>query len=357
MEFDLTQRQQNILLAIVLDYIASAEPVGSRTISKKYELSLSPATIRNEMAELEEHGLLTQLHSSSGRIPSDMGYRTFVDYLMEKPALSDNEKDTIKSIQHNTSKLELILEQSARVLSALSNTVAIIQFPETNKDFVKHFQLLPISDSSFVIVIVSNTGKVSDFLVKLEHPVEENFFNYLTNYFNEELLGISFSQLHRKLNELITGNIRHDNVLKNIYNTIKDNLNLEKSKICVSGTSKLIKEPEFTENEKAHSLLNFFEHNENSKELSEILLNSGQVMGEKEEPLILIGREIKISQLQNCSLIMGSYRIGNEVSGSIGLLGPTRMQYGKSVATLEEMIKNLSYLLTKLYGIKNNNFD
>ncbi len=352
MELNITQRQQNILLAIVLDYIATAEPVGSRTISKKFDLSLSPATIRNEMSELEERGLLTQLHSSSGRIPSELGYRTFVDYLMEKPLLTDNEKDTIKSIQNNTSKLEFIMEQSARVLSALSNSVAIIQFPENTTDFVKHFQLLPINENSFVIVIVSSTGKVKDYLIQMSKPIDEGFFRNFTNYFNEELLGTPVNLIQKKLMELVTGNIEHDNVLKSIYNSIKDSLNYEKSKICVTGTSKLLKEPEFTENEKALSIINFFEQDEKGQELNDVFVNISNVNNEKEKPLILIGKEINISQLQNCSLIVGSYKIGNAISGSIGLLGPTRMQYGKSIATLEEMAKNLSYLLTKLYGIK-----
>jgi heat-inducible transcriptional repressor len=355
MELNLTQRQQNILLAIVLDYIETAEPVGSRTISKKIDMSLSPATIRNDMAELEEHGLLTQPHSSAGRIPSDLGYRNFVDFLMKKPLLSNNDKEAIKNIQYNTSKLDVILEQSARIISALSNTVAIIQYPESNREFVKHFQLLPINDTTFVIIIVSSTGKVNDYRVHLEEPVDESFFITITNYFNEELVGTPVNQLQRKLMEMVSGNVRHDNILKSIYNSLKENLKFEKSKFSVTGTSNLLKEPEFGETLKAHSLINFFEKDEKDQELSDLFIEAGNSLSKEGEPVIIIGKEIKISQLQNCSLIIGSYKIGDSATGALGLLGPTRMQYGKSVAALEEMLRNLSYLLAKLYGIKINN--
>lgn len=356
MELDLTQRQQNILLAIVMDYIATAEPVGSRTISKKYDLGLSPATIRNDMSDLEELGLLRQPHSSAGRVPSDLGYRKFVDYLMQKPELADSDKQVIKTIQNNNLlNLEQIIEQSARVLSALSNTVAIIQFPESNKDFVKHFKILPINEMTFVIVIVSSTGKVNDYLVKLESPVEERFFDKISNYFNDEIIGTPVSQLQKKLSDLVTGNMEYDNILRSIYRSIKDNLSYEKAKICVTGTSNLLKEPEFLQNEKAHSLVNFFEGEGKLKEFSDVFMEIGSSLHAK--PIILIGQEISISQLQNCSLIVGSYNAGDSITGAIGLLGPTRMQYGKSVAALEEMIKNLSYLLTKIYDVTGQNLE
>jgi heat-inducible transcriptional repressor len=355
MDLNLTQRQQNILLAVVLDYIETAEPVGSRTISRKYEMGLSPATIRNDMAELEDQGLLTQPHSSAGRIPSDLGYRNFVDFLMEKPLLSDDEREIIKKIQYSNSKLDSVLEQSGRILSALSNTVAIIQYPESNLEFVKHFQLLPINESSFVVLIVTSTGKVNDYLVQLENPVEEDFYYAITRYFTEELVGTPVNQLQKKLMSLVSGNVKHDNILKSIYNSLKDNLKSENSKFSVTGASKLLKEPEFIEMEKAHSLINFFEQDEKDRELSDIFIEAGNSLNSRDQPVIFIGKEIKISQLQNCSLIIGSYKVGDSASGSIGLLGPTRMQYGKSVAALEEMLKNLSYLLAKLYGVKSIN--
>lgn len=352
MDSNLTQRQQHILLAIVLDYIATAEPVGSRTISKKYSMGLSPATIRNDMAELEDQGLLTQLHSSSGRIPSDLGYRNFVDFLMEKPILTNDEKEAIRAIYINP-RLDLILDQSARILSALSNTVAIIEYPESSQEFVKHFQLLPIHNSAFVIVIVTNTGKVNDYLVNLDEPVDESFFITITNYLNEQLIGTPVINLQIKISELIFHNARYDKILKGIYSTLKNNLIPDKNKISVIGTSKLLKEPEFLENEKAFSLIDFFENMDMVYELGDMLHENHP--SKQNELKILIGKEIKIAQLQNCSLIIGSYNIGNKSTGSIGLLGPTRMHYGKSIATLEEMIKNLSYLLSKLYGLKYDN--
>lgn len=351
MSFNLTPRQKNILFAVVMDYISTAEPVGSRTIAKRYELGLSPATIRNDMAELEELGLLVQPHSSAGRIPSQLGYRNFVDFLMEKTSLSDFEVNKIKNIPSVNLKLDSIIEQSAKVLSVLSNTVAIIQFPESNKEYVRHFQILPISSNMFVLILVSNTGNVHDYRVQLDSHVDESFFQYLTNYFHEQLIGTPINKLQSKIQMLIKSNFEYEQEIRKVYSSIRDYINNDKNKICVAGTSNLLKEPEFNETEKAHSLIDFFEDEENSNELSEIFMNLSHSLSIEQHPKILIGKEIKISQLQDCSLIVGSYKIGDELSGAIGLLGPTRMQYSKSIAALEEMTKNLSYLLTKIYGI------
>lgn len=351
MSFDLTARQKNILFAIVMDYISTAEPVGSRTIAKRYDLGLSPATIRNDMAELEDLGLLVQPHSSAGRIPSQMGYRNFVDFLMEKTPLSDLEVNKIKNIPSVNLKLDSIIEQSAKVLSVLSNTVAIIQFPESSKEYVRHFQILPISSNMFVLILVSNTGNVHDYRVQLDSHVDESFFQYLTNYFHEQLIGTPISQLQSKIQLLIRNNFEYEQELRKVYSSIKEYLSNDKNKICVAGTSNLLKEPEFNETEKAHSLIDFFEDNENSQELSEVFMDISNSLANESHPKILIGKEIKISQLQDCSLIVGSYKIGDVLSGAIGLIGPTRMQYSKSIAALEEMTKNLGYLLTKIYGI------
>lgn len=353
MNLDLTGRQQNILLAIVLDYIANADPVGSRTISKKYELGLSPATIRNDMAELEEKGLLVQPHSSAGRIPSELGYRSFVDFLMEKHLLSEDEVQKIKAINNvDTSNIEFLMEQSARVLSAISNSVSIIQFPEANNEFVKHFQILPLSDTMFVIVLVSNTGKVTDYKIKSDSPVDETFFSHITNYFNEQLVGIPISRLKDKLRQILKNNTEFDDIINIIYQNIGKFFDNKKNKFKFVGTSNLLREPEFIEKNKAHSIIDFFEEEENTNELSEImgLINCEiDSIGTK----ILIGKEIKIEKLKDCSIIINSYKIGDSINGAIGILGPTRMHYGKSIAAIEEMSKNISTLLYDIFGFNN----
>lgn len=360
MILDLTGRQQSILLAIVLDYIATAEPVGSRTISRKYDLALSPATIRNDMSELEEKGFLVQPHSSAGRIPSEMGYRNFVNYLMQKDFLSDEDVNKIKAIREvNTSNLEFIMEQSAKVLSAMSNSVTILQLPDTNNELVKHFQLLPINDTFFIIVLVSNTGRVTDYRIKLDEPVDDVFFTYITNYFNEQLVGTPISQLHNNIKSILYNNGKYDNLVKKMCENLSNDSNYNKNKLKFTGTSNLLKIPEFTDKDRAHDLIDFFENDEQSVELLNVIddLFSSKNENSIGEVKVLIGNEIRIEQLKNCSIIVSPYKIGDSISGSIGLLGPTRMHYGRAIAAIEEMTKNLSDLLTNIWGISSNNLD
>jgi len=349
MKLDLTSRQQNILLAIVLDYTATAEPIGSRTISKRYNLGLSPATIRNEMAELEESGLLEQPHTSSGRIPSELGYRTFVDYLMEKPPLSEHEIEIIrKNIGVNPFVLENIIEKSARILSGISNSLAIVEFPKGKKDYVRHFQLLSLNENSLIIVVVLNSGEVINFRVQLEIPVDDDLLAQLTKYFNEELRGTPIDTLKFKLGEIIFENSMYDSRIKDICNSIRNNLEYDnKGKYCIYGTGNLLKEPEFSDNEKVKYLIDFVEK---AQKLTSVFDGIEQEKSRlNDEISIFIGKEIPTEELQGFSLIVGNYNVKNYGRGSVALLGPTRMKYGKSVVVLEEFIKNLNDLLLKYF--------
>lgn len=349
MKLDLSSRQQSILLAIVLDYTATAEPVGSRTISKRYNLGLSPATIRNEMAELEESGLLEQPHTSSGRVPSEFGYRTFVDYLMDKPPLSEQEIEIIKrNIDTNPFVLENIIEKSTRVLSGISNSLAIVEFPKGKKDYVRHFQLLALNENSLIIVVVLSSGEVINFRVQLEIPVDETLLVQLTNYFNEELRGTPIDTLKRKLGEIIFENEIHDSRIKDICDGIRNNLEYDdKGKFCIYGAGNLLKEPEFSDNEKVKYLIDFVEK---AQKLTNVFDEIEQEKGLLNNDVsIFIGKEIPTEEFNGFSLIVGNYNVKNYARGSVALLGPTRMKYGKSVVVLEEFIKNLNDLLVRYF--------
>ncbi|GIW21733.1 MAG: hypothetical protein KatS3mg068_0740 [Candidatus Sericytochromatia bacterium] len=228
MIFNLTPRQKAILMAVIEDYIMTGEPVGSRTIAKKYQLGLSPATIRNEMSELEELGLLEQPHLSAGRIPSEKGYRSFVDYLMDNKTLDESELEMIRNINTKIVNLENILEQSSRILSAILDSVSFIQFPEINKEYVKHFQVLPVSSYTFLIIIVSSTGKVSDYMIKTSFQIDEEHFERISNYLNKNLKDTPLSEVSKKLKKLINNDLNDDNILKNIYEGISSIVNNSK---------------------------------------------------------------------------------------------------------------------------------
>jgi len=346
MVFNLTPRQKSILMAVVQDYITTREPVGSRTIAKKYLLGLSPATIRNEMAELEELGLLEQPYLSAGRIPSEKGYRSFVDFLMNNIILEESEIEMIRNINTKIVNLENILEQSSKILSSILDSVSFIQFPEVNKEYVKHFQVLPVSSNTFLIIIVSNTGKVYDYMIRTDYCISEEYLEKISNYLNRNLKNIPLSQLNKKLETLIS-NYKNDDMFNTIYNIISDVVSSQKaSKIKISGTSNLLKSPDFSQNDKAQSLINLLENEDISSKLSEIFLN---IDFDINEPVVLIGNEIKISELKDCSLIMGTYTLNKNIYGNIGLLGPLRMDYARSIAVVKEMSSYLSSLLSKLY--------
>lgn len=347
MIFNLTPRQKSILMAVIQDYIMTGEPVGSRTIAKKYPLGLSPATIRNEMSELEELGLLEQPHLSAGRIPSERGYRNFVDSLMDNKTLEDSEIEMIRNINTKIINLENILEQSSKILSAILDSVSFIQFPEVNKEYIKHFQVLPVNHNAFLIIIVSNTGKVCDYMIKTDFPVSEEYFERVSNYLNKNLKDTPLSEVDKELRKLINNNDT-DDLFANIYNSISDIMSSNNaSKIKITGASNLLKSPEFNERDKAQNLINLFENDDISSKLSEIFGNI-----ESSEPIVLIGHEIKITELKDCSLVLGTYNLNGNLYGNIGLLGPLRMDYAKSVAVVKEMSSYLNNLLSKLYGIE-----
>lgn len=350
MIFGLTGRQKEILRAIIDIYVEMAEPVGSRILSKYFSSNLSSATIRNEMAELEESGLLKQPHISAGRVPSDSGYRLFVDQLMGTLLLSEDEKNSIVEYQKAAlGNIELILMQTAKILAILSNCISMVQTPQKQHNFIKHIQLIPINSKEVMVFIVTNNSMVYHYLVKLKQEIYEESLNLLVKYLNEKLRGSPLQNILFTLNNPIESEVQiYIDFIRKLASCLKGFTNLE-SKIYLSGTSNVLKEPEFKDHEKVCSLINFCEQQEKINDLLNSVFFNKEPMLE-EDIAIYIGSENPYSQLYNCTMVISSYFIGDKAMGMLGVVGPTRMQYAKVSATVQTVAMHLSRTLTELYG-------
>ena len=347
MEISLTLRQREILKAIVNDYIQKAEPIGSRTLSKYYFLDLSPATIRNEMAELEERGLLKQPHISSGRIPSDSGYRLFVDQLMDKISVSSEEKcqiiEYLETQKNLTSSVELILNQAAQILSVLSKCVAMVQLPQINYNFVKYVQIMPISSKEIIAFISASNGLFYHYNIRLSQPINADSLELLNNYLNEKLKGVPLDEIDNVLMAPMEREIQiYIDFIHELHDSLSDLLSLG-NRLFMDGTSNILKEPEFQDINKIYSFINFCEQKGQINDLLKVWPELGEI-------IIYIGNENKQVPLNECSVVFTSYALGDKAIGKLGVLGATRMNYAKVKATVNAVAEELSQTLTQLFG-------
>jgi heat-inducible transcriptional repressor len=342
----LTDRQLLILQVIVDDFIQFAQPVGSRSLAKKDEISLSSATIRNEMADLEELGFIEKTHTSSGRIPSEKGYRYYVDHLLSPQKLGQQDIYKVKSIfAERIYEMEIIVQKSAKILSELTNYTAIVLGPGVKEHKLRKIQIVPLSKDTAVAIIVTDTGHVENKMFHLPESINASDIEKLTNILNERLTGVPLVQLNDKLFKevavLLRQNIQNYDIL---LSSIADSLQISQSeKLFFSGKTNMLSQPEFHDIAKIRNLMNLIEHETDFYNI--IRKNPSGIH-------ISIGRENDLSAMEDCSFVTASYSIGKEQLGSIAILGPTRMEYSRVVSLLEFMAKDLSVVLTKLYQMR-----
>lgn len=334
----LTERKLKILKAIIDNYVSTAEPVGSRTVAKKYKLGISPATIRNEMADLEEMGYIKQPHTSAGRVPSDKGYRLYVDSLMEVKRLSGPEIRKInEAFKQKVEGIENVVVQTSKILSHMTNYASIVLGPQLNKSSLKRIQIIYIEPGKALIVIVTNTGLIENRLMNIPISVTDSDLVKITNILNSELRGKSLDEIDGDLTTKITNRLFGyqdilELALKIIIKTYKE---FDDTKIHLGGTPNLFKQPEFMDMEKVRDILCLFEE---KNLLVEILMDS---LFDK-DLTVTIGSENKHDEVKNCSLITATYKLNGKIIGTIGVLGPTRMNYSKVISVLDFLTKSLS---------------
>lgn len=339
----LTERQRLILSAIVDDYIGSAEPVGSRSISKRGDIAFSPATIRNEMADLEEMGFLEQPHTSAGRIPSNKGYRYYVDHLLKYGTLSSHELNVMKVFfAEKLQEVEQVIQQVASILSSLTNYTSIVLGPEVFNMTLKHLQLIPLNERTAVAIIVTNSGQVENKTVSIPEGIPVSEIEKFVNILNERLKNVPLLQLRSKIyNEIGAELGRHVNgyeeLLKGLENVLERD---EEDRIFLSGTTNILNQPEFKNIDKVKHILDMLEETPALARMFTALPQGIQVR---------IGTENNVEAMSDCSLITASYSIGGHNLGTIGILGPTRMEYAKVISLLDHLSKNLSTVMGRWY--------
>ena len=340
---NMDERKQQVLQAIILDYIATADPVGSRTIARKYNLGVSPATVRNEMADLEEMGLLEQPHTSAGRVPSQLGYRYYVDCLMKKEPVKNEIKEIIRGLLLNRMKeTENLIQISSKLLSQLTNYTALVLAPFYGKNVLRHIQFLPMEPGKAVIVIVLDNGHVEHRLMDAPESLSTADYAAITALLNEHLQGLSLEQWRPRIMKSIFRELKYrKDLLQQVIEQIEDSLAVEpEQKVFLGGTLNILNQPEFKQIEKVKTL---FELLEEEKFLKEVL-------SPEQEPgvIVRIGSENLHEGMKDCSLITATYRLDGKVIGTIGLLGPTRMEYSRATSIVEFLTYALTEGLSKI---------
>jgi heat-inducible transcriptional repressor len=341
----LDARKLKILQAIINDYIITAEPVGSRTVAKKYDLGVSSATIRNEMSDLEEMGYLEQPHTSAGRVPSDKAYRLYVDKLMKVRRLNDQEAEYIKELyQNKIMQLEQVIFQTAKVLSEITNYTSIALAPQLSKVTIRHIQLVPVDMDFALLVVVTSSGILKDTLIRIPEGMDNEFLNKISNILNDKFQGKTFSEIDLKdlsaVREAFKENQKFFNSLVDVL-TSSFHVSQEKE-VFMGGTTNIFKLPEYQDILRARAFLNLMEE----KDLLYHILASSQNNGVK----VSIGTENPHEELRDYSIVTATYSLGDRILGTIGVIGPTRMEYSRAVSVMDHMGKALSNYLTKLYG-------
>ncbi|HLR16186.1 MAG TPA: heat-inducible transcriptional repressor HrcA [Bacillota bacterium] len=332
----LTDRQLVVFRAIIDDFIASAQPVGSRAISEKENIKVSSATIRNIMAELEEIGVLEKTHSSSGRIPSEKGYRYYVDHVIQPSIIQNDEVDVIRHLlQDGIVEFEQIVQMSAEVLSELTSYTSIILGPQMFETKLKQLQIVPLSKHSAVAILVTNTGHVEHRSFTIPEAYNISDLEKLVNILNDRLAGVPMVQLSTKLdNEFLLLLQQHIRDVDASFYYLKEVLLYDQpSKLYIGGKKNVLRQPEFHDVKKLYS---FYSMMENEQEIIRLLTS------EKEGIKVTIGNENKMEAIKDFSLITATYSFGHDDLGTIGLLGPTRMEYQKVIPLLQALSEEIT---------------
>lgn len=339
----LDERKKKILQAIVEDYISTGEPVGSRTVAKKYNLGMSPATIRNDMADLEEMGIIQQPHTSAGRIPSDLGYRTYVDKIMKGQGLSQEEQKSIKERLDGTLKeMSMLIKQVSNVISQITKYTSVAVTPNLATRKIKHLQLVPVDKSKILMVLVTNAGEIKNIVIKVGNEYTADFLFTVSNFLNERFAGSPMEDLGTDLKkQLERQGLAQKEVVIPIIDTLNESVSRgDTSEVFLDGASNIFNFPEFSDIARAKEFIEILDERN-------FLINLlGPMNDEKVD--IRIGSENMLDEIRGCSLIKTSYWVGDRHIGSIGVLGPTRMNYGKVISCIEFLRKEITDAINDL---------
>ena len=339
----LDERKQRILQAVIQDYISSAEPVGSRTLARKYDLGVSPATIRNEMADLEMLGYLEHIHTSSGRVPSSKGYRLYVDSLLPVQPMTDAEKAMIdKWYKAKVQQLDQVFQETAKIISKLTRNVSLVLAPQISKAAFRCMQFLPLDDHRVIAVLMTDAGFVENRI--MEMPAGSSFedFQRMAKVINGCLAGHTLGAIQNGILKQIEAEIGDNGLYESAMTLIDKALNSQrKERLYLGGTTEMMEQPEFHNVDKVKELLIMLEKDQLMKDILKAHLGDGLT--------VTIGQENEYSGIKDCSIITATYHLDGELLGSMAVLGPTRMEYGRTMSLLNYMNNNLTEVIKRLH--------
>ncbi len=333
----LDDRKWKIFNAIIKTYLETGEPVGSRTISKYADLNLSSATIRNEMADLEEMGLIIQPHTSAGRIPSDQGYRMYVDYLMEQ---KDKEVKEMQNMMiQKQDRMESVLKQVVKVLANNTNYATMISAPQYHRTKLKFIQLSIISETQLLAVVVAEGNIVKNKMLNFEHGLNNEMLLKLNILLNTALNGLAMEEINLGLITKLKEQAGiHSDVVSKVLDTVAETIQMDdEMEIYTSGATNIFKYPELSDSSRASELISAFEE---KKELASLVAES---MAQTSDTgiQVYIGNEAPIQNMKDCSVVTATYELGSGIRGTIGIIGPKRMDYEKVVDSLKTLKSQL----------------
>ncbi|MBO4911394.1 MAG: heat-inducible transcription repressor HrcA [Butyrivibrio sp.] len=342
---ELDERKRKILHAIVRNYLETGEPVGSRTISKYTDLNLSSATIRNEMADLEEMGLIIQPHTSAGRIPSDQGYRVYVDEMLrDKEQEVENMKEMLLDKEE---KLETLLKKVAKTLAIDTNYATMISAPQIRKNKLKFIQISKVDEEHLLATIVIEGNVIKNKIINVEEMLDDATMLKLNILLNTRLDGLAVEDINLGLIAAVKQEAGiHSEIIGNVIDAAAESITADDDlQIYTSGTMNIFKYPELTDSAKASELISTFE---DAKDLNSIVENTLSADEEETGIQVYIGNETPVQAMKDCSVVTATYELGDGMKGTVGIIGPKRMDYDKVISTL----KNMRYALDELYRKK-----
>ncbi len=338
MEMD--ERKLKILQAIIDDYILTGVPVGSRTISRKYDMGLSSATIRNEMSDLEELGYLDQPHVSAGRVPSAKAYRLYVDSLMKTGRIRD---ESLESVGHHFSgrmhQMEDVIDHAAHVISSLTRYTAVVLPPKGKQPRLQTVQLVTVSRDQALVVIVTDAGIVRDSTIRIPGEVDSDTLYAISRALTEELRGHTLSEACEIIPEMMNRMRENGELLQRLYGFLTERKEApRRTHVAIGGASNMLNYPEYSDVEKARNFLSLMEARDR---LASLIADSGEMAF-----TVRIGPETGVPEMVDCSIVTATYSAGTGQQGTIGVIGPTRMQYSRVLSILNTMGQQLSVLFS-----------
>ena len=344
---ELPDRKMRILKAIVRNYLETGEPVGSRTISKLTDLKLSSATIRNEMADLEEMGLITQPHTSAGRIPTDAGYRLYVDDMLssERRELQDERKELLdmrELLVQRQDRLEIMLQKVAKTLAVSTNYASMISSPTTRSSKIKFIQLSQVDPNNVLAVIVIEGNLIRNKVIPVEEELSAENMLKLNMLLNTNLCGLAVEEITLGLIEGIKRNAGiHTAIINDVIDAAAEIVRSEEElKIYTSGANNIFKYPELADHQRASEIISDFEE---KQALGSIVQETLAADGQKGIQ-VYIGDEMPVARMRDCSVVTATYELGEGMKGTIGIIGPKRMDYDKVVSVLQTIMNQLDAL-------------